>query len=141
MSFQNPCRDCIGKTRQGEDCCIDVYIILNPEEVYLFNGKEGFTKLKNNEGGVYYTENGCSYLSKDNECTIHTKKPLYCEYYPIFITGDPFIDHECPAHTVSQFFLTKDKIKEIRELQTKFPIYNEEWTWEDVRKIFPKKVR
>ena len=138
MSFQNPCRDCIGKTRQGEDCCIDVYIILNPEEVHLLNKEEGFTTINNNEGGVYYTEDGCLYLSNDNECTIHEKKPLYCKYYPIFITGDPFIDHECPSKTASQFSLSKDEIKKIRQLQTKFPIYKKEWTWQDVRELFPK---
>jgi Fe-S-cluster containining protein len=141
MSSFNPCRDCIGKTRQGEDCCIDVYIILNPEEIHLFKNEKGFTKLDEDEGGVYYTEDGCPYLSRENECTIHKKKPLYCKYYPIFITGDPFIDPECPAHTASQFSLPEDTIKDIRELQTKFPIYKKEWTWMDVRKIFSKKFR
>jgi len=138
MSLQNPCQECIGKTGQGEDCCIDVYIILNPEEVHLFRNEKGFTKLDDHEGGVYYTENGCPYLDDNNQCSIHETKPLYCKYYPIFITGDPFIDHECPAHSLKQFTLSKEIIDEIRKLQRKFSIYQQEWTWLDVRELFTK---
>ena len=135
MSNLNPCQDCIGKTGQGEDCCIDVYIVLNPKEIHLFSKDEGYFDLGNNGGGVYYTGNGCLYLSKDNTCTIHKKKPLYCKYYPIFITGEPFIDHECPAHTSKQFNLSKKERAEIRELQIKFPIYKKEWTWSEIREF------
>ena len=136
MPSLNPCQDCIETTRQGEDCCIDVYIILNPEEVHLFHDKEGFTKLDDPEGGVYFTEKGCSYLDKNTKCSIHKTKPLYCKYYPIFITGDIFVDQECPAHSAQQFTLSKEKINEIRNLQKKFPIYQQEWTWADVRELF-----
>ena len=136
MSFLNPCRECIGKTGQGEDCCINVYIILNPEEIHLFIDKAGFTKLTDHEGGLYYTETGCPYLGNDNQCTIHTLKPLYCKYYPIFITGDPFIDLECPAHSSKQFSLSKKRVNEIRKLQKKFPIYQQDWPLLDVRELF-----
>ena len=135
MSSINPCRDCIGKTGQGEDCCIDVYIILNPEEVHLFRKEEGYIELEEDEGGVYYTKEGCPYLDKENSCTIHNFKPLYCKYYPIFITGNPFADHECPANSVSEFSLSQEKIAKIRELQEKFPVYKKEWFWADVREL------
>ncbi len=138
MSFLNPCQECIGKSGQGKDCCIDVYIILNPEELHLFSDEEGFTTLDNQEGGVYYTEDGCPYLDKNNQCNIQKTKPLYCKYYPMFITGDPFVDHECPAHSSKQFSLSRVKIEEIRILQDKFPIYLKEWTWTDVRELFSK---
>ena len=135
MVDNNPCKECIGRDGQGEDCCIDVYIILNPEEIYLFKDKNGYVQYKE-EGGVFYTEEGCPYLSVDNQCLIHDKKPLYCKYYPIFITGKPYVDQECPANTISSFTLTKDILKEIQQLQEKFPIYRSEWTWLDVREFF-----
>ena len=134
MAVNNPCKDCIGDEGQGEDCCIDVYIILNPDEITFFEDKEGYMAYED-LGGVYYTEKGCAYL-KDRLCSIHEKKPLYCKYYPIFITGKPFVDHECPSHTEKQFKLPKSVIKEIRELQKKFPIYKKEWTWSEVGELF-----
>ena len=32
--------------------------------------------------------------------------------------------------------LSKNNIKEIRNLQEKYPIYQKEWTWTDVRELF-----
>ena len=94
MSSKNVCHGCIGKNRKK--CCVDVYIILNPDEIHLFKKyKEGFKELK--EGGIFYTTKGCPYFN-NKSCTIHKKKTLYCKYYPIFITGKPFSHNECSIH-------------------------------------------
>ena len=85
MTSNNPCIRCIGITGNGEDCCIDVYLILNPDECHLFEKYSGFYSLKKEEGGIFYTNEGCPYLGKEYQCTVHEKKPLYCKFYPIFI--------------------------------------------------------
>ncbi|MFX1283099.1 MAG: YkgJ family cysteine cluster protein [Promethearchaeota archaeon] len=129
MSKENLCRNCIG--RDGNDCCIDVYIILNPDEVYLFkNYSERFKQVK--DGGIYYTTQGCPYFH-NNQCVIHQTKPLYCKYYPIFITGKPFIHDECSIH--KNYQITKAIKEEISELQQIYPIYKREWYWEEVKKV------
>lgn len=128
MSNENVCRDCIG--RKDNDCCIDVYIILNSDEIHLFkNYSEGFKQVIN--GGIFYTTQGCPYL-KNNQCSIHQQKPLYCKYYPIFITGKPFIDNECSIHKGYQ--LSKVIKNNIYELQRIYPIYKKEWYWEEVKR-------
>ncbi|MFX0125585.1 MAG: YkgJ family cysteine cluster protein [Candidatus Hodarchaeota archaeon] len=130
MSKNNLCRDCIGKN--GNDCCIDVYIILNPEEIHLFKEyNEEFIEVKN--GGIYYTTTGCPYF-EENHCKIHTQKPLYCKYYPIFITGRPFIHEECSIR--KKYKLSDVVKKDIDELQQIYPIYQQDWYWEDIKRVF-----
>ncbi|MFW9903238.1 MAG: YkgJ family cysteine cluster protein [Candidatus Thorarchaeota archaeon] len=132
--MSNDCFECIGKN--GNDCCIDVYIILNPEEIILFkNHKEEFIEVEN--GGIFYTKKGCPYFT-DNLCQIHLQKPLYCRFYPIFITGKPFIHQECSIHNN---YTLSDAIKqEIDEIQRTYPIYQHDWYWEDVRREFQDKL-
>ncbi|UCG03459.1 MAG: YkgJ family cysteine cluster protein [Candidatus Heimdallarchaeota archaeon] len=128
MSSDNVCLDCIGK--DGNDCCIDVYIILNPEEIHLFKKhKEGFIEVK--DGGLFYTTKGCPYF-EENHCQIQLKKPLYCKYYPVFITGKPFIHDECSIN--SNYKLTASLRKEVVELQQIYPIYKRDWYWEEVKR-------
>ncbi|UCE13565.1 MAG: YkgJ family cysteine cluster protein [Candidatus Heimdallarchaeota archaeon] len=130
MGENNCCYGCIGT--DGNECCIDVYLVLNPDELSLFKEFNGFIKVEG--GGIYYTSRGCPYF-KDNNCLIHSKKPLYCKYYPIFITGKPFIHDECSIH--KKFELPESKKNEICQLQTIYPIYKRDWYWEDLKKEFP----
>lgn len=132
INSENPCIGCIGV--DGNECCIDVYVVLNANENYLFEGKEHFKEF-NKGGGIFFTDEGCPYFDKkEKNCVIHDKKPIYCKYYPIFITGKTFVDPECPA---SNKYEITDKIKkEIALLQKKYPIYREEWRWKDVQKFF-----
>jgi Fe-S-cluster containining protein len=138
MTSHNPCVRCIGITGSGEDCCIDVYLILNSDECHLFENYSGFYRPKKEKGGIFYTSEGCPYLGEENQCTIHEKKPLYCKYYPIFITGDPYVDTNCPAHKVKEYRLTSAIEKEIVKLKKKYDIYTKEWLWDDVKKILRK---
>ncbi|MFX1515722.1 MAG: YkgJ family cysteine cluster protein [Promethearchaeota archaeon] len=126
----NDCLGCIGK--DDNDCCVDVYVILNPEEISLFREyREEFIEVEG--GGIFYTTKGCPYF-KENQCQIHSYKPLYCKYYPIFITGKPFIHEECSIN--HKYILSKDIEEEIYELQRKYPIYQQDWYWKDVEEIF-----
>lgn len=133
MEMTNECINCIGKN--GNDCCVDVYIILHPEEIFLFREyREEFIEVE--DGGIFYTTKGCPYF-KDNHCEIHSHKPLYCKYYPIFITGKPFIHEEC---SINSKYILSDAIKEeIYELQKKYPIYQLDWYWKDVERKFQDK--
>ena len=126
MESQNCCHECIGK--DGNDCCADVFVILNPDELNLFENHESFNKVKN--GGIFYTTQGCPYF-KNNNCRIHDNKPMYCKFYPIFITGDPFIHKECLIH--NKYELSEKITEKIHEIQTKYPIYKREWFWEEVK--------
>ncbi len=129
MSSTNVCHGCIGEN--DNECCVDVYIILNPEETHLFKEyKDRYKEVK--DGGIFYTDQGCPYF-EDNCCLIHqNNKPLYCIFYPIFITGKPFVHKECPKY--KKFRLTEAVKKEILELQRIHPIYKKDWFWEDVQK-------
>ncbi|MHA1967059.1 MAG: hypothetical protein ACW964_04570 [Candidatus Hodarchaeales archaeon] len=121
----NCCHACIGVN--GNDCCVDTYVILNPNEIYLFRDHPEFKKVTN--GGIFNTTKGCPYFSTGN-CEIHERKPLYCKYYPIYITGKPFVHEECSIH--KEYTLT-DRIKmEIMSLQSRYPIYKKDWFWEEV---------
>ena len=134
MTIKNACLGCIGKN--GNECCVDVYVILNPDEIHLFNGyKEEFIEVQN--GGIFYTTKGCPYF-KENHCKIHPKKPLYCKYYPIFITGRPFIHEECSIN--GTYKLTTSIRKEIDELQQIYPIYKQDWYWEEVKRELQKNI-
>jgi Fe-S-cluster containining protein len=135
MSANNPCENCIGEEGTGEDCCIDVFIILNSQEIHLFKEFSGYYSVENGRGAVFYTKEGCPYLDKSNQCGIHDIKPLYCRYYPIFITGAPYIDDKCPANRGSEYTLTAQVKGEIRKLQKKFPVYKKEWLWEEVQEL------
>jgi Fe-S-cluster containining protein len=126
MESKNCCFGCIGKN--GNDCCLDVFIILNPDEIHLFNKHNGFNEVVN--GGIFYTTQGCPYFHEES-CQIHKIKPLYCKFYPIFITGKPFIHEECSIH--KDYQLTDRLEQEIRELQQLYPIYQREWFWEEVK--------
>ncbi|PWI47183.1 hypothetical protein CEE45_12835 [Candidatus Heimdallarchaeota archaeon B3_Heim] len=136
MTATNPCRFCIGERGAGEDCCIDVFIILNPDEMDLFEKFPGFCVTKEKDGAVFYTKEGCPYLDKEKKCSIHDFKPLYCKFYPIFITGIPYTDDKCPAYQGLEYNLTSMVEKEIRNLQKRYPIYKKEWLWEDVERLF-----
>ena len=131
MREKNSCYGCIGT--DGNECCIDVYIVLNSDEISLFQEFRGFIKVEG--GGIYYTSKGCPYF-KDNNCLIHSRKPLYCKFYPIFITGKPFIHTECSNH--KKYKLSEIKKNEIRQLQNIYPIYKRDWYWEDLIKEFPE---
>ncbi len=126
MENKNCCFGCIGKN--GNDCCIDVFIILNPDEIHLFNKYHGFFEVDN--GGIFYTTQGCPYFQKEN-CQIHEIKPLYCKFYPIYITGNPFIDEECPIH--KNYQLSGELVEQISDLQLLYPIYKREWFWQEVK--------
>ncbi|MFX0016659.1 MAG: YkgJ family cysteine cluster protein [Promethearchaeota archaeon] len=130
MKKDNVCQKCIGT--DGNECCIDVYIILNPNEVHLFkevpNGPYSRFKIIE-KGGIYYTNQGCLYFKK-NLCIIHQQKPLYCKYYPIFITGEIFIHKECSIH--NNYRVTKLLKKKINKLQQTYPIYKKDWFWEEI---------
>ena len=127
MSSKNVCQGCIEEN--SNDCCVDVYIILNPDEIHLFKKyKTGFKELK--DGGIFYTTKGCPYFNNKKSCTIHKRKPHYCKYYPIFITGKPFIHDECSIH--NSYKLTDSIKKEIFDLQQIYSIYKQDWFWEDV---------
>ena len=141
MTETNRCKSCIGKRGTGEDCCIDVFIILNPDEIELFENFYGFCITKENEGAVYYTKDGCPYLDKENKCKIHNDKPLYCKYYPIFITGTPYTDDKCPAHQGSEYNLTSKIEEEIRSLQGHYPIYKKEWLWKEVEHVIQRSLK
>lgn len=127
MQQKNNCLGCIEKV--DNECCVDVYLILNPNEVNLFKNYPIFKKVKG--GGIFYTTQGCPYFKK-NSCQIHNIKPLYCKYYPIYITGQPFVDEDCKIHL--DYKLTANIKREIRELQRSYPVYQAEWFWEDVKK-------
>ncbi len=132
MSSNNVCRSCIGKN--SNECCVDVFIILNTDEVYLFRKDKNGKNRRFKEvigGGIFHTTQGCPYF-KDKRCSIHQKKPFYCKYYPIFITGKPFIDDECSIH--GNYKLTESIKKEIFELQHMYSIYERDWFWEEVKK-------
>lgn len=128
--MKNACLGCIGKN--SNDCCVDVYIILNPDEIHLFKEyREEFFPVNN--GGIFYTTKGCPYFEKNTHyCRIHSQKPLYCKYYPIFITGMPFIHEECSINGTYQ--LSASIRKEIDELQRIYPIYKRDWYWEEVKR-------
>ena len=138
MTATNPCIQCIGEEGSGEDCCIDVFIILNSQELNLFNEFSGFQPAVDQEGAIFYTKKGCPYLDEDFQCGIHDIKPLYCKFYPIFITGVPYIDDKCPASKNLDYSLTIETQLEINTLQEKFPIYKKEWLWEEVEQIIQK---
>jgi Fe-S-cluster containining protein len=135
MSFENPCKFCIGTQSQGEDCCIDVFIVLNTDECALFEKYNGYYWLKKDNGAIFYTKEGCPYLDNANQCTIHLKKPLYCKFYPIFLTGDPYVDDACPAHVLEDYKLSSEVLRQIKEIQQKYPIYEKEWLWKDIKKV------
>jgi Fe-S-cluster containining protein len=123
----NHCLGCIGKT--DNECCVDVYLLLNPNEVNLFENHPVFKKVE--DGAIFYTTQGCPYFQR-NSCQIHHNKPLYCKYYPIFITGKPFIDDYCTIQ--SDHKLTTSIKKEIKELQRIYSIYRPDWFWKDVKR-------
>lgn len=129
MNDLNPCIGCIGEN--DKECCLDVFIVLNPSEIHFFQNFDGFLAVEG--GGIFYTENGCPYLNQ-LQCTIHSEKPLYCKYYPIFITGEPYLDDGCQVH--NYYSLTDVKLAEIKALQEKFPVYKPEWTLEDIEKLY-----
>ena len=129
MNNFNPCTSCIGK--ENDECCQDVFIILNPNEIHFFKEIEGFVPV--NGGGIFSTKTGCPYL-KNYKCIIHSKKPQYCKYYPIFITGNPYMDTSCAAHV--HYSLSEKTLEEIKKLQEEFPIYQLEWLLEDVEKLY-----
>ena len=133
MSKNNPCYNCIGKKGDGEDCCIDVFIILNSDECHLFENFSGFLEIKEEKGGIFYTDEGCPYLKEDYNCSIHENKPQYCKYYPIFITGDPYVDTNCPVHKSKEYEFTSIIGKQIERLKEKYPIYQKEWIWDEVK--------
>ena len=69
---KNPCKHCF--SNPNNDCCVDVYIILNPEELHLFNKFKGFTSVEG--GGIFYTDDGCPYFDlSTKDCGIHDHKP------------------------------------------------------------------
>lgn len=131
----NRCQGCLGK--DGNDCCCDVFIILNHTETYLFMKFNGYKEI-NDRGGIFYTTNGCPYLNDREYCTIQENKPLYCNFYPIFITGDFFIDDDCPLHELTSFKLTEEVKEKILNLQEKFPIYKKDWFFSDIKKEFTR---
>jgi Fe-S-cluster containining protein len=135
MTIDNPCKHCIGKNGQGEDCCIDVYIILNREECGLFEEFSGYYWLEEDNGAIFYTKEGCPYLDTKKQCSIHSKKPLYCKFYPIFLTGDSYVDDACPAHENEDYKLSSEVLAQIKNIKLSNPIYKKEWLWEDVEKI------
>ncbi|MHA1976253.1 MAG: YkgJ family cysteine cluster protein [Candidatus Hodarchaeales archaeon] len=135
MTVHNPCENCIGEKGTGEDCCIDVFIILNPQEMSLFEKFSGFHPVNGKEGAIFYTKEGCPYLDNEYQCAIHEIKPLYCKNYPIFITGVPYIDDKCPARHDAEYVLNRSIKKEIKALQARFPIYDKEWLWEEVEQL------
>ncbi len=125
----NCCHGCIGEN--GNDCCVDTYIILHQDECNLFKHYTEFKKVTS--GGIFNTTKGCPYYSSGN-CGIHENKPLYCKYYPIFITGKPFVHKEC---SINQDYTLTDKIrKKIISLQSRYPIYKKDWFWEEVENEF-----
>jgi len=128
----NHCSSCI---RHNEnECCRNVYIVLNTNEVELFKNEEGFRQYK--DGGIYYSDTKYLYLNDDLVCTIHDDKPLYCKYYPIFITGKVFVDESCPFSKEEEYVLIQEVKKEIDKLKDKFVIYQEEWFWEDIKELY-----
>ncbi|MFX0182696.1 MAG: YkgJ family cysteine cluster protein [Candidatus Hodarchaeota archaeon] len=135
MDRSNPCHGCIGK--KGNDCCSDVFIILNDTETHLFENYNGF-KYIGELGGLFYTTKGCPYLDETQNCGIHDKKPLYCKFYPIFITGEIFVDDDCPMHTLKRYELSERRKKKIFALQKRFPIYKKDWFFSDVLKEYQK---
>ena len=139
MSTNNPCQNCIGKSGTGMECCNDVFLILNSKECHLFRKYLGFIEIKEEKGAVYYTNDNCPYLNEENECLIHDIKPLYCKYYPIFITGVPYNDDNCPASIGDKYILTRSIEEDIEKLQNKYPIYQREWLWEDVQLFYQTK--
>lgn len=135
MNRSNPCSGCIGN--KGNDCCHDVFIILNDTETHLFEDFKGFKNM-GELGGLFYTTKGCPYLDEQQNCVIHDKKPLYCKFYPIFITGDFFVDDDCPMHTLKTYELNERHKKKILALQKHFPIYKKDWFFTDIQKEFQK---
>lgn len=131
LKDSNPCNNCIDFTEN--ECCKHVYIVLNPDELYLFEDYRGLYLTKG--GGIFYHEIKCPYLNSQLMCKIHDKKPLYCKYYPIFITGNIFLDDNCPIHLSSEYQLTENIKSEIQQLQKKYPIYQNEWFWDDIKKL------
>ncbi|MHA1996343.1 MAG: YkgJ family cysteine cluster protein [Candidatus Hodarchaeales archaeon] len=141
MTESNPCEHCIGEKGAGEDCCIDVFIILNSQELSLFNEFYGFHPVVDQDGAIFYTKEGCPYLNEDYQCSIHDIKPLYCKIYPIFITGVPYIDDKCPAHLDSEYVLNTALKDEIKLLQRQNPIYRKEWLWEEVEQFIQDNLK
>ncbi len=135
MKEINHCENCIGKSGQGEKCCIDVFIILNIDECHLFENFSGYHWLKQENGAIFYTKEGCPYLNENNHCNIHAMKPLYCKFYPIFLTGETYIDESCPAHVKKDYRLSSEILAQITEIKSSYPIYEKEWLWEDIKKI------
>ena len=126
------CKDCIGKN--GNECCKDVYIVLNPEELHLFKNHNGFRK--HDLGGLFYSSKQCPYLNQDKKCAIHESKPLYCRYYPIFITGKVFVDNICPLHALKEYQFHEELKEDLKRIQEKYPIYKEEWFWTDIKEKY-----
>jgi Fe-S-cluster containining protein len=141
LTTDNPCVHCIGQKGTGEECCIDVFIILNSQEMSLFEGYSGFLPIPEDDGAIFYTKEGCPYLDQRNQCSIHSIKPLYCKFYPIFITGAPYIDDKCPANRNADYSLTIETQLEINTLQEKFPIYKREWLWEEVEQLIQENLK
>ncbi|MFX0184952.1 MAG: YkgJ family cysteine cluster protein [Candidatus Hodarchaeota archaeon] len=133
MNKSNPCHGCI--ENKGNDCCVDVFIILNETETHLFEKHKGFLNV-GQLGGIFYTINGCPYLDSEKYCIIHDKKPLYCKFYPIFITGDIYTDDECPMHTMKAYKLDEKRKIQIKALQKQFPIYKYEWLFSDIQEKY-----
>ncbi|MHA2226714.1 MAG: YkgJ family cysteine cluster protein [Candidatus Hodarchaeales archaeon] len=129
----NHCHGCLGK--DGNDCCRDVFIILNHTETHLFVNFNDYKEF-DGQGGIFYTTNGCPYLDDREYCKIQDNKPLYCKFYPIFITGNIYVDDDCPLHELNSFRLTNKVKKKIMNLQNQFPIYKKDWFFSDVKKEF-----
>ncbi|MHA1972290.1 MAG: YkgJ family cysteine cluster protein [Candidatus Hodarchaeales archaeon] len=128
----NICFECIRDSKN--ECCRNVYIVLNSDELDLFKNEKGFRECKG--GGIYYSETKCLYLDDELLCSIHDNKPLYCKYYPIFITGEVFVDGSCPYSKEKEFMLTNKILQEIARLKEKYDIYQEEWFWEDIQELY-----
>ena len=135
MSTNNPCQNCIGKRGTGEECCIDVFIILNSDEFHFFEKYPGFYEIKEEKGGIFYTNEGCPYLEEEYQCSIQETKPWYCKYYPIFITGEPYVDAKCPVHKSKEYELTPKIERQLQKLKKRYPIYKKEWVWDEIKGI------
>ena len=55
------------------------------------------------------------------------------KFFPIFITGDPYLDTSCPLHNS---YSLDNQLSDVKSLQLKYPIYQEEWLWIEVKNLY-----
>ena len=106
------------------DCCRNIEINLFPDEVELFQQRDGKHVMNYEDNTFGYKKDTCCFLMEDNRCELQFNgitKPVDCLIYPLnFKNGNMYLDTSCNAKAL----LNRENAKKLLyDKLKKFPHY------------------